>query len=447
MKKFVAILSVFVLAAFVLCGCGGSVTGGGASEKKTLVSSEDITKNTEEFLGVSAGEPDGNVGNRKSTSESERKAAERLYEKYANGSEYSALGATVLSETEFELKINGQDYASQNVEIVWENPNGKGKQVIIGASYDGSYGPYDESSLKQKATGAFESATGVATLMSVIDYVAANEAELSAKIDFDIVFVFFGCGAYNSYGASVYVNKYLSANDRLDTLVMFDIDRLGGENMYMYSDETETEHENFLRNVADSCGLAFGTLPANMPIIEGVYIEDVHYAHFGMFGDQAPFFQKDIPAIKFFSGYYGGFNLSDLEMSGTVNIGGTEQDTYTNLKAERPKFAEQGSDTATLIIESMLSSGFADTMTAARASKSDYTFWTKPLWAYLTVIFAIIALCVLLIVIVKHFEKKYPFVPQVKRMKIAVFGMDYETKNDEDIFIDIKKTGNPFDGY
>ena len=40
MKKFVAILSVFVLAAFVLCGCGGSFTGGGASEKKTLVSSE-----------------------------------------------------------------------------------------------------------------------------------------------------------------------------------------------------------------------------------------------------------------------------------------------------------------------------------------------------------------------------------------------------------------------
>lgn len=80
MKKFVAILSVFVLAAFVLCGCGGSFTGGGASEKKTLVSSEDITKNIEEFLGVSAGEPDGNVGNRKSTSESERKAAERLYE-------------------------------------------------------------------------------------------------------------------------------------------------------------------------------------------------------------------------------------------------------------------------------------------------------------------------------------------------------------------------------
>ena len=63
------------------------------------------------------------------------------------------------------------------------------------------------------------------------------------------------------------------------------------------------------------------------------------------------------------------------------------------------------------------------------------------------VLFIVIALCILLIVLVKHFEKKYPFVPIVRKMKIAVFGMEYENKTDGDIFVDIKRPKNPFDGY
>lgn len=450
MKKFVAAIAALIMCACVLCGCGGSATGGKGTDAVITVTGEQVTNNLKTFLGITDANQFGNLGDRTPTSESERVAAERLYNRYADSENYSDITVTPLSETGFDFTVNGKEYTSQNVEIKFSSPKSTGKQVIIGAAYDNPYGVIDAAYAYQTSTGAFENATGVATVMSIIDYCNANAAELKKTLDFDLVFVFFGCGSYNNYGAKKYISG-MNVAALQNTLVMFNISKLGGEKMYLYADETETSHEKFIRGVADNCNLSFYSLPSNMPIIDGVYLEDVYYTHFAMLGDHAAFMEKGVPTAYLFSGYYGGFNLSDLEKKGSKNLGGTENDTYVNLENSRAAYAEQGSFAATLIMQSVISDGFTSAMEKTRASAKDYTFWTNPLWAYLIVIFIIIALGIVIIILVKHFEKKYPFVPTIKRMKIAVFGMDYEKPSDADIFVDIGKKNsppkNPFDGY
>ena len=261
---FIAVLFVFSLFAFA--ACGGSVTGAG-KERRTVIKEENIDYNLREFLGVDESNPDGNMGSRAPTSESERNAAEWLHSKFANKENYPDLEVTPLEDTAFSITVSGKERTSQNVEIRFRNNKEKDAQVVIGAAYDGGYGSIDEKFTNQKSLGAISNATGVATVMSIIDYVSDNAEDLADKLDFDIVFVFFGCGNYNSVGAVRYVNKYMTATDRLNTLAMFNIERLGGERVYVYSDETETKHEKFMLSVADENGLPFYSLPDNMPII------------------------------------------------------------------------------------------------------------------------------------------------------------------------------------
>lgn len=458
MKRFIAAVSALIMSFFVLAGCGGSATGG-AERAEPLISAESIDENLRFFLGVTDKNLDGDIGDRAPTSESERAAAQRIYDRYADKERYGNLKVTSLdAETsKFEVNVSTgnmqnptEKRSSQNVVIRLPAPeNGQGRQVIISTGYDNSFGKYSaEYDGNRPATGAYDNATGVAVVMSLIDYCSENAGTLFEKIDFDLVFVFFGCSSYNSLGAEAYMDKGMTSHERLNTLMMLNIDRMGGERMYLYTDEVSTPHEKFIRSVANDAGSVYHTLPDNMPIINGMYIDGVYYAHFAMLESHSVFIEHGIPAAYLFSGYYGGFNLSDLEKKGSANLGGTENDTYANLVSKRGDYARQGSDTASLVARSLTADGFVEAATAARTETYDYSFWVKPLWAYLIVIFVIIALCVVLIILVKYVEKKHPFVPIVRRMKIAVFGMEYETKSEEDIFVDIqRRPKNPFDGY
>lgn len=455
MKKFVAIFCTLVLSVCLLCGCGSVVTSEKGYSGGVEISAQDVDDNLQYFLGIDQS-TNGTVGNRYPFGESEKYAAERLYEHFNDKEKYPHLS---VNDFTFEAKVTTasatmtgtetKTVTSQNVEIKIKHPDEDvTKQVIIGTGYGGSYGKLDEEKFtSQAATGAFESGTGVATVMSLIDYCESHYEQLMKKIDFDLVFVFFGCSSYNTRGATEYA-KSMSGSECLNTLLMFNLHSFGGEQTYMYCDETQTAHETFLRNVATDKGLAYYTLPNNMPLIEAQYFNDVAYTHFGMLGDHAPFFAQSIPTVNIFSAYYGSINLSDLEKKGEKNVRGTVNDTYGNLKSTRAQYAEQGRQTAALVIESLTNGGFAAAMTNARKERVDYTFWTQPLWPYLMVLGCVILLGVLLIVLVKHFEKKYPYQPLIKKMKIAVFGMDYETPSENDVYVDIKsRPKNPFDGY
>lgn len=447
MKKFMCAVFSLVAALCLLCGCGGGATKETRPDVPARVSEQAIDENLRAFLGVSDTKPNGDVGNRTPTSESERAAAQRLYDRYAT---YRNVRVTMIEDTTFEVKLNNETRTSQNVEVRFAVGEHTQKQVIVSAGYDSAYGDYTAKHTAESASGAFANGTGVATVMSLIDYCEQNAESLRAQIDFDIVFVFFGCSYLNSYGATKYLSDTMTVLQKQNTMLMINIDKLGGDRTYLYTGEEAKDNRAFLRTVASEQGLTYYDLPDNMPIIEGRYLNDLYYTHFAMLGDHAPFIDLGVPVAYLFSGYYGGFNLSDLERKGKANLGGTANDTYLRLVQERSAYAAQGSDAAALVLSALTKEGFADAMASARASGRDMSFWANPLWAYLIVLGLIIVLAVILIILVKVTEKKHPFVPTVKRMKIAVFGMEYEDPQEGDVFIDMKKRGggdNPFDGY
>ena len=102
-------------------------------------------------------------------------------------------------------------------------------------------------------------------------------------------------------------------------------------------------------------------------------------------------------------------------------------------------------DTAALVYGTLCSDEFVSSAAAFRTDKFDYGFFTGGIYAQIAFIGLIILLAAALIFIVKHFEKKYPFKPVIKKLKIAVFGMEYEQNTDNDIYVDIRQAGNnPF---
>ena len=456
MKKFISILlSAFLLIASIalFSGCR-SVSTAGDNERTVIISEEDIERELKWFLGIEKDGDVGNMGNRTYTSESERHAAEKLYELIAEGG-YEHLTVAPLDSTEFEVTITTAatlnnpatqvKRKSQNVEIKFGGGT-SGKQIIIGTGYGNNYGNYDakfDETNPGASTGAFDNATGVATVLAIMKHFELNAQQIRDKIDFDVTFVFFGCSEYNSLGASSYAEK-MKPIDRLNTAAMFNISKLGGERAYIYANDYKTERGEFLFSKAKSGGYEFYDIPDNMPIIEAEYIQGVSYTHYAMLGDHAVFSEWGINSVAIRSGYYGGFNLSDLEKSGEKNIAGTSADTYANLIKTRAGYSKQCSDAASLIVSAVTSDGFIDAMSAA---DTDYSFWLQPLWAHLILLGVIVLLGVLTVVLVKVFEKKYPFVPKTKKMKIAVFGPEYESKNEDEIIIDVKPkdNNNPFD--
>ena len=457
MKKFISvILSAFLLlSAFtLLCGCGGVSTLSGKVDRREIVSAEDISRELKWFLGTEDSDK-GNRGNRTRTSKSEREAAEKLHDNFTSDG-YECFSVTPLELTEFDVTIKSSASTftgtttqvtrkSQNVEIKFGGNGKSGKQIIIGACYSNSYGSYDSESTGGTSTGAYDNATGVATVLAIMKYFKDNAEYLRANIDFDVTFVFFGCsGEFNSYGATIYAEK-MDSNVRLNTAAMFNISKLGGERAYLYARDYKTEREDFLRSKAADCGYEFYSIPDNMPIIEAEYIEGVGYTHYGMIGDHSVFTEWGINSVSISSGYYGGFNIADAEKKGSINLSGTSADTYANLLKLRPDYAKQGSDAASLIISAVQSEGFISAMSAP---DKDYSFWLEPLWAQLILLGVIVLLGVLVVVLVKVFEKKYPYKPVIKKMKIAVFGPEYESQNEDEILIDLKpndSNNNPFD--
>ena len=147
MKRFIAAVSALIMSFFVLAGCGGSATGG-AERAEPLISAESIDENLRFFLGVTDKNLDGDIGDRAPTSESERAAAQRIYDRYADKERYGNLKVTSLdAETsKFEVNVSTgnmqnptEKRSSQNVVIRLPAPeNGQGRQVIISTGYDNS---------------------------------------------------------------------------------------------------------------------------------------------------------------------------------------------------------------------------------------------------------------------------------------------------------------------
>ena len=159
---------------------------------------------------------------------------------------------------------------------------------------------------------------------------------------------------------------------------------------------------------------------------------------------------EHIPVAAVFSGNYETLNLSDVESASSQIVSYTREDTYTRLRRDFSSYAVQMSAAANLVASALSDSNFVSVAVEGRANFRNYDWATKKLIVQLVVIGILIAGGVAIVVIAKKLENKYPYVPPKIKIKVAVFGPDYEDKN-ADVIIDVKNKNdnpnNPFKGY
>lgn len=387
-----------------------------------------------EFLGEGS---DSRV-DRTSFTDAEKTAGNWLNARLTQLSEAAGGGLTV-GKHAFSYS---EQYNSYNIDARYKGADST-RQVILGANYDNLYG--DIGNLKgNKAAGALQNATGVAVLLEIARYLVTQRPEYP----FDVVLVFFGASEPGLIGSREYVNK-MTADARLNTLLMANIQRVGGDHLYVYDDEVKTMHGQLLLDAAAANGAEFRRQPASTPYIAAETVQGIPYTTWGMLGDQAGFMSSGINTVNIFGGRLGSLNLSNAETIGG-GISYTSKDNLEMLKSRYPAYKQQMADIASMLTSALAREDFTSVCLASPIEKYNYTWLTKPVYVSIILVGVMALLGVALILIVKHFEKKYPYIPIKKSLKIAVFGMDYEQQNGNDIFVDIKpndRPNNPFDGY
>ncbi len=437
-------LLIFLLIAAVLVvlgGCGVKSRFAYDAPAEGVLGTDNMDLMLRKFLNISDEHPNGDMGERRPFSESEKamsEHAEKLMLEIADGDEGFDVDVTPYG-------VSG--YGETRNVIARKRGTGEEprKLVVIGANYDAFVKPTGGvMSLEDKKTvtesvGAMENGTGCAVVLALMQYVKGRSYE------FDIEFVLFGDGSYGNTGATRYVSD-MSAVRKENILIMFALRRFGGDNLYMYNEEIKTDYGKYLLDTANENKLGIKALPKQMPVIDASAFPRLPYAHWAMASVHAPFMNEHIPVASVLSGNYETLNLSDAESASSQIVSYSRQDTYTRLKRDFSAYADQMTAAANLIASALGDPFFAETMTAARQSFKNYDAATNKLAVSLAIIGALALLGVAVVIIAKQFEKKYPYVPPRVKIKIAVFGAEYEN-GDADVLIDVKKPDDPFAGY
>ena len=135
-------------------------------------------------------------------------------------------GASKVTEDYFSV----EGYSFWNIVARISN-NTSNKQIVIGAHYDVLNGE-----------GAADNAVGVAALYSTMKLLAAN----ASRLPYNITFVAFDGEEYGLLGSQHFVSSYLSADQLLNTLVMFNIDSIAlGDNLYLMCEGRQHSFQSF----------------------------------------------------------------------------------------------------------------------------------------------------------------------------------------------------------
>ena len=257
--------------------------------------------------------------------------------------------------------------------------DGTDKQIIIGAHYDVSNG-----------AGAADNAAGVAALYLTMQTLVQN----ADKVPFNITFVAFDGEEQGLLGSQEFVKK-LSAEQLLNTLVMFNIDSIAlGDNLYLMCENKHTALAKAI--LANSQGIvekpyARGTY--------GSYLEDIYgfgygYYEFVQGSDHTPFRLSGIPIAFLFSGTYSALPWSFKESSDPANqVINSEADTYDNLA--KTDFVSRIQTVSDAIVNTVLSNDFATVAENARSQLVNLKFWYNKWWASLAIFVILVVLAVL----------------------------------------------------
>ncbi|MCH5165690.1 MAG: M28 family peptidase [Clostridiales bacterium] len=428
MKKFIKIISIcllLVMAMVMFSACSDAGAPEHKVDPKYAIEASELAKELDDFIA--------NAKDRTSYTKAEGNAALYLQARLVD---YGYSDAELQDFTTTENEI--EDLQSQNVVARYSSKAGEGqrKNVVLGAYYDNRYGTAYNGAVTVKSEGALANGTGVATLLGVAKYLQSHKPQL----DFDVIIVFFGASYVADTGAREFYKNGMSHEDRVNTVLMVEFQRLGGDHLYAFSDARETKREPFFDGVAKDNGLNVYKPTQKSPLITNAFIYDgipyYQWAQSGLFG---VFFDANIPTLNLIGANWETICMKDIESSNNGNISLTENDNLATLKKTYPDYAAKMATAATLVIRSMEAEKFLSVMTYDRDNFPSTDILTKSWIWYIIVIGALAVAAIALIAISSHLAKKYPIsAPKPTRMKMAVFGMDYEDKSSGDIFIDIK---------
>lgn len=293
MKKILLIIFVALLVMLPFVGTNNAAVAFAASEDEEYKQSE-IYKFVEEFLADCPS---------RSGVENQRSAADWLAEKF------SALVGFDVTPTSFG---DGNTILGYNVEVRLKGNGSSEKQIIVGAHYD-STGP-----------GANDNASGIAAMY----FTMKNLVESNVKLPFDVVFVAFGGEEEGLLGSQHYLDS-MSSVDRQNTMVMFNLDSVGGgDNLYVFCENKSTDLANLILKNANGQIL-------EKPHAVGVFPVDVYgygYYEFIQGSDHTPFRLQDIPTAMFFAGNFSGFNFVESKDS-SKNVMNSNSDNLSNMDA------------------------------------------------------------------------------------------------------------------
>lgn len=420
-KKTFRILLAIVLSAFVVISCVACSSSGKVSavEKTTGVFTEDsMAKSIDDFLGSG----DNTRRDRTAFGNGEKAAAQYIFEAlsgygYDDGKtlETQAISAEITNSYGTETK----SLYSQNVIATYNE--GKSKIVVIGANYDNLYSDIEDAGVTgDGGEGVLCNSTGVATLLEI----ARAYKELSPSLDYTVKFAFFGAGEVGSFGSGKFVTDYL--NGGANVLLAVNLYGLAGEKVEVYADETDTLHDELFVKSGEKYDTAIERLSRTTPLFPQRYADNLNYSHIGLISSHVSFFEKNVPSVNIFGGEYDGFSYRNYK-----------PDSLDSFRRDFANYAKMMADVASLVYGVTVSTEFAELAPSFGSDKFDYSFFTESLYADLALLGAVVLLGIVLMVVVNALNKSKPDDNDKRKVKIAVFGMDYEEKTDNVIYVDV----------
>lgn len=437
MKKIVKIVSILlcaVIAAVTLVACSDpGAPDHDVSSPEYAIAPSVIAEKLEDFI---TGRED-----RTMFGEKEEAAAEYLFDRL---SEYGYDAG--LNEVDV-LNNKSENLKTHNVVAKYAGAGEANKNVIIGAYYDNCNSKIvnvDKGSKSGTGThGALANGTGVATLLAIAEYLNTEKPQL----DFDVTVVFFGASSVYDYGAAKYYSSMTEA-ERSNTVLMIELQRLGVDHVYAYSDTRKTAREELFDRVARENGLDIYKVTQKSPLImDGQTLAGIPFYQWAQTGTFNVYFNNGIPTLNLVGANWETIDTSDNESAHHGDIAFTSNDTLQNLKTMYPDYADKLAAAATLVIDSLTDEQFLPTMIADKNNFPNTDIFAKR-WVWSLIALGILAIVgVTMMGVCAFLAKKYKYVPpaprQPKNMKVAVFGMDYEEKDPNKIFIEFGNVASP----
>lgn len=311
------------------------------------------------------------------------------------------------------------------------------KNVIIGAYYDNRYSAAYTGAEIYKSDGALAGGTSVAALLRIANYLMSEKPQLG----FNVTVAFFGGSCVSTAGADAFL-KDMTGSEYQNTVLMIEMQRLGVDHVYAFSDVRPTARETFFDGISEQNGLNIYKVTQKSPLMNGVStlkgIPYYQWAHNGVFG---VFFNENIPTLNIVGANWETVDFKDAESKDNDNICFTESDNSETVKQLYPDFAQKAAAAVSLVIHSLESKDFLTAMEYDRENFPNTDILTVGKLWYAIVLCVMMVAAIIMIIVCAIISKKHKQIvsPPIK-MKIAVFGVDYEDKNSGDIFFDLRNS-------